>query len=236
MARKPEYQRLLNSKRWKALRVQYLQQQPLCERCQADGRVTAAVDVHHVIPVESAKTVREMEALCFNEAPQQRLMALCPACHAAVHKEARSHSREEHQARAEARADAIINKYRRPVPARTDSKPADWQKEWRGRGKPKRSYSQLYLTRIFNAEIYAAMSEAEVRKAIIADVTERIKERVPATWTEGTTVFYHYGTIDHRYNLNRVGTAKLTKQHGRRVKLEELDWHPSENENPAAPI
>ena len=36
MSRDPNYQRLLNSKRWKMLRQEYLLAHPLCERCKAE--------------------------------------------------------------------------------------------------------------------------------------------------------------------------------------------------------
>ena len=90
MSRDPRYQKLLNSPRWKELRRAYLQQHPLCERCQREGFVTAAVDVHHKTPVESAKTEQEMERLAYNTA---NLEALCIPCHIKTHAEAKSHTR-----------------------------------------------------------------------------------------------------------------------------------------------
>ena len=84
MSRSKDYQRLLNSKRWKQLRAWKLQQNPLCELCQEEGFVRSAVDIHHKTPVESAKTPSEMYALCFNPS---NLQALCISCHVKVHKE-----------------------------------------------------------------------------------------------------------------------------------------------------
>ena len=93
MSRNKEYQRLLNSKRWKELRAWKLQQNPLCELCQAEGYVTSAIDIHHKTPVESAHTPQEMEALCFNPS---NLQSLCIPCHQRVHREARSHTKAAH--------------------------------------------------------------------------------------------------------------------------------------------
>ena len=93
MSRNKEYQRLLNSKRWKELRAWKLQQNPLCELCQAEGYVTSAIDIHHKTPVESARTPQEMEALCFNPS---NLQSLCIPCHQRVHREARSHTKAAH--------------------------------------------------------------------------------------------------------------------------------------------
>ena len=92
MSRDKRYQRLLNDRRWKELRRSYLQQHPLCERCQREGFVTAAVDVHHKQPVESAKTEQEMERLAYNPA---NLEALCIPCHIKTHQEMHSHCKEQ---------------------------------------------------------------------------------------------------------------------------------------------
>ena len=56
----------------------------------------AAVDVHHIKPVESAKTLMEMEQLCFDA---NNLQALCIPCHQRIHRELRSHSKEAHKQR-----------------------------------------------------------------------------------------------------------------------------------------
>jgi 5-methylcytosine-specific restriction protein A len=96
MSRNKDYQHLLNSKRWKQLRQWKLQQNPLCELCEAEGFVRSAIDVHHKTPVESARTPQEMEQLCFNPS---NLQALCISCHSKVHRDARSHTKASHQQR-----------------------------------------------------------------------------------------------------------------------------------------
>ena len=120
MSRDPNYQRLLNSKRWKMLRQEYLRAHPLCERCKAEGLIRSAIDVHHVIPVESAHTIQEMEALCFNEAPEQQLEALCIPCHIKAHAEQRSHSKEAHQQREDDRMQRWIERQSKPKNNGTD--------------------------------------------------------------------------------------------------------------------
>ena len=99
MSRDKRYQRLLNHKRWHELRRGYLQEHPLCERCYREGieqtgqpYITAAVDVHHKVPVESAKTEQEMERLAYNPA---NLEALCIPCHIKTHQEMHSHCKEQ---------------------------------------------------------------------------------------------------------------------------------------------
>jgi len=84
MSRDARYQKLLNSKRWKELRVQCLQAKPLCERCAADGYVRAAVDCHHIVPVETGRTLQEMERLAYDP---DNIQCLCVPCHIAAHKE-----------------------------------------------------------------------------------------------------------------------------------------------------
>lgn len=98
MSRDQHYQHLLNSKTWKMLRMAYLQQHPLCERCLADGYVRSAIDVHHRTPVETAHSLSEMRGLCYD---LRNLEALCIPCHKEVHKALRSQTKDGHQ-RAEA--------------------------------------------------------------------------------------------------------------------------------------
>ena len=94
MSRDQRYQKLLNSPRWKELRRAYLQQHPLCERCQREGFVTAAVDVHHKTPVEQGRTEQEMEYLAYNMGGNN-LEALCIPCHIKTHQEMHSHCKEQ---------------------------------------------------------------------------------------------------------------------------------------------
>ena len=96
MSRDKNYQHLLNSKKWKQLRQWKLEQNPLCELCEREGKVVSAIDVHHKVPVESARTPDEMERLAFDP---NNLQALCIPCHAKVHRDGRSHTRRSHEMR-----------------------------------------------------------------------------------------------------------------------------------------
>lgn len=84
MAKDADYRRLINTARWQRLRRDKLTAHPLCERCAADGRVAAATEVHHVVPVETALTAREKARLMYDAA---NLRALCHECHVLTHKE-----------------------------------------------------------------------------------------------------------------------------------------------------
>ena len=83
MARDPRYQRLLNSRRWKELRVEMLRREPLCQECKREGYVRAAMDCHHIRPISSAMSIQEMERLCFDP---NNIACLCVPCHIKVHK------------------------------------------------------------------------------------------------------------------------------------------------------
>lgn len=103
MSRDKRYQRLLNDRRWwgpDGAKVKvWRRAQGLCERCRAEGYITPGVDVHHIRPVESAKSMQEMERLCYDW--QGNCQLLCVACHIKAHQEMMSHTKEEVKANKE---------------------------------------------------------------------------------------------------------------------------------------
>lgn len=72
--------------RWRKIRNAYIQSHPLCEHCQARGRVTPAQEVDHIIPLEDGGTHDEAN-----------LQALCKPCHSS--KTAREDDRWRQQPR-----------------------------------------------------------------------------------------------------------------------------------------
>ena len=55
-------QEIYNSREWKELRIAKLRStNGLCEECMKEGIVTAARCVHHVVPIETARTKDEMK-------------------------------------------------------------------------------------------------------------------------------------------------------------------------------
>lgn len=66
MAKDKDYIRLIHTAKWLRLRRDKLNDTPLCERCEELGRVAAATEVHHVIPVEDGLTKQEKERLMFD--------------------------------------------------------------------------------------------------------------------------------------------------------------------------
>lgn len=105
MAHSKLYTRLMNSARWQRLRLQYLTAHPLCEQCQAEGRVQAAQCVHHVVPIESGRTDAECTGLAF---AWNNLRALCYPHHAEIHRSEHARGKDIHHERALQRLDAWI--------------------------------------------------------------------------------------------------------------------------------
>ena len=58
---------------WKKIRARFLLQHPLCEQCRSEGRLTAADEVHHILPLANGGTNEE-----------GNLMALCKSCHSRI--------------------------------------------------------------------------------------------------------------------------------------------------------
>ena len=75
---------MIHTMRWVRLRHQVLSEYPCCQRCEKEGFVTASIEVHHRVPVETATTLREKESLMFDRG---NLMALCHRCHVQEHVE-----------------------------------------------------------------------------------------------------------------------------------------------------
>ena len=61
---------------WKRIRDTYVEQHPVCERCQADGRLVPTQEVHHKKPLSEGGTHS-----------RDNLIALCKSCHAKIHAE-----------------------------------------------------------------------------------------------------------------------------------------------------
>ena len=84
MARNDNYIKLIHRNEWVKLRRQVLTTHPLCQRCEANGRLTAACEVHHIRPVEEAIGEAEQRRLMYDPI---NLMALCHRCHVEIHTE-----------------------------------------------------------------------------------------------------------------------------------------------------
>ena len=107
------YTKLIQSKEWRALRVQVLGEHPLCQWCEAKGYVVPAREVHHLVEAESGKTEADVRRLMF---ARNNVVALCHECHANYHKAQRYHSTEKvkqrQQERQEAWQDAMVQRFK----------------------------------------------------------------------------------------------------------------------------
>ena len=106
---------IYNSRERKELRIAKLRStNGLCEECMKEGIVTSARCVHHVVPIETARTKDEMKRLAI-DCGLQGLKSLCFACHARIHKELGSNTAKIVRQRAEARqdrwADNLMSKF-----------------------------------------------------------------------------------------------------------------------------
>lgn len=101
---------IYQSREWKELTILKKRANPLCEQCIKDGEaigipggyVKSVECVHHIIPIETARTKEEMRRLAFD---WNNLMSLCKPCHARIHKELGSNTAKMVRVRAEARQD-----------------------------------------------------------------------------------------------------------------------------------
>lgn len=130
MSRDKRYQKLLNSRKWgEVKRMVWQRAGGLCERCKREGiaergvpYITPGVDCHHIKPVESGRTVMEMEQLCYNPA---NIELLCVPCHIKTHAEQRSHCREKVQANKQRARQRFMELNDPNYQPPSDSKPTD---------------------------------------------------------------------------------------------------------------
>lgn len=72
--------RFYNSSAWKKARTMKMARDPLCEICSQKGKVVAATQVHHLLPITKYPKDRlDLDLLC----------SLCDSCHAKVEAEER---------------------------------------------------------------------------------------------------------------------------------------------------
>lgn len=84
MARDKDYIKLIHAARWVKLRHDKLSRNPICERCEEEGRITPATEVHHITPVEIGVTRQDKERLVYD---WHNLRSLCHECHVKTHTE-----------------------------------------------------------------------------------------------------------------------------------------------------
>ncbi len=87
-----KYRKVIQSRQWKRLRMQYLSRHPLCEKCLEEGRTRVAQEVHHIVPLLSTQSEETMRHLAYDP---WNLQALCHDCHREIHEKMASHFTKE---------------------------------------------------------------------------------------------------------------------------------------------
>ena len=124
MSKDRNYQRLLNAKRWAETKLIVRERtNGLCEECLRNNIKTPGTDCHHVIPVETANSLQEMEELCYNP---NNVRLLCVKHHSEIHKAMGKGTKKLAKERAEQRAkrwlDSIANNFITPTDTIKDSR------------------------------------------------------------------------------------------------------------------
>lgn len=74
---KEKFKTFYNSREWKILRdMKYCDSDGLCEKCRKQGKISAGVDVHHIVPIEKDWNKR---------LDYDNLILLCKECHNEIH-------------------------------------------------------------------------------------------------------------------------------------------------------
>lgn len=108
MSKDKDYIKMIHTSRWLKLRRAVLSAHPLCERCEAQGYITPATEVHHHVPVEYGVTYAEKYRLMYDI---KNLRALCHGCHVQVHIEMGRSGKAATQRRNAAQVAEVIKKF-----------------------------------------------------------------------------------------------------------------------------
>lgn len=71
MALKGDVRRLYDTQRWRRIRRHHLAAHPLCEKCEANGLIIPAEEVHHIVPHRGDLVLFFLG----------KLQSLCKRCH-----------------------------------------------------------------------------------------------------------------------------------------------------------
>ena len=108
MAKDKDYIKLIHTSQWLQLRKEILTKRPLCERCQEQGIITAATEVHHVRPVEEAYSYGDKVQRMYDP---HNLRALCHDCHVKTHTEMGRSGKEATKKRNAEHVAQVIKKF-----------------------------------------------------------------------------------------------------------------------------
>lgn len=78
-----EVAKFYNSVWWRNTRKAMLMENPLCQECLKNNKVTEATQIHHKKPWQSGISPKEQEELFYDI---NNLVCLCSFCHKEIHK------------------------------------------------------------------------------------------------------------------------------------------------------
>ena len=108
MSRHPTYIKLINTTKWRKIRIEKLKANPLCEECRRNDKLTLANEVHHITPVESVSGETSMERLMYD---RKNLMSVCHACHKEIHKKMQSRTKQSIKDNSKRRTKTFIERF-----------------------------------------------------------------------------------------------------------------------------
>ena len=73
---------IYNTRRWRTMRLEKLRRDPLCEECLKNGVITSGIEVHHIVPISTASSIKGKQKLGFDK---NNLQTLCKVCHKKKH-------------------------------------------------------------------------------------------------------------------------------------------------------
>jgi 5-methylcytosine-specific restriction protein A len=108
MSKNQTYMRLINSQRWIELRKRKITECPICEECKKKGIYMPTEEIHHIKPVEDARSEEDMERRMYD---YFNLKALCRECHHEAHRQLKSMSRDANRKRVNEANDTFRRKF-----------------------------------------------------------------------------------------------------------------------------
>lgn len=75
-------QKIYQNPLWKRLRDAHLRENPLCEVCQLEDKITLAEHCHHLRSFTEGRNELEQKTLAFDPS---NLISVCPPCHWEIH-------------------------------------------------------------------------------------------------------------------------------------------------------
>ncbi|MDL2243914.1 HNH endonuclease [Parabacteroides sp. OttesenSCG-928-J18] len=76
------HKNVYNTSKWRKLRLQKLQEQPLCEVCKKNDIIKLATQVHHIKEISTGYSDEKMLELAFD---YTNLESICKDCHKEKH-------------------------------------------------------------------------------------------------------------------------------------------------------